>query len=83
MSNEAFKALMPEPVGAFRDKGSFTMKEDFYTADQMRQMFDAATERAAKLAEDQAEFHQEMHNSQAEQAADACAAAIRAGGEQT
>jgi hypothetical protein len=36
-----------------------------------------ATERAATVCEGQADFHQEMHNTQAEQAADACATAIR------
>ena len=50
-----------------------------YTAVQVREAMKAVAERCAVLCEDQAAFHQEMHNTQAEQAADACAAAIRGG----
>lgn len=48
-----------------------------FEARMHKRTWDAATERAAKVCEDQADFHQEMHNTQAEQAADACAVAIR------
>ena len=55
--------------------------EDLYTAEQMRQMFDAATERAAKLCDAQASMCEA--SPVAESACEECAAAIRAGGEQT
>lgn len=38
----ALEALMPEPVKAFRDKGTFTLEEKFFTADQMREAMLAA-----------------------------------------
>lgn len=41
---------MPEPITAFRDKGTFTLEEPLYTATQMREAILAATERAAKKA---------------------------------
>lgn len=36
------EALMPEPVKAFRDKGTFTLEEKFFTADQVREAMLAA-----------------------------------------
>ncbi|MET3371970.1 hypothetical protein ABIC89_001011 [Variovorax boronicumulans] len=61
-TTEAFEALMPEPVGYVPFHGEFyppdelddEVKDDpsvtrVYSANQMRAMFDAATERAAKL----------------------------------
>jgi len=51
--------------------------EDLYTADQMREAIRAATERAAKLCDEHGEWYFENHDSQASQAADACAEAIR------
>ena len=45
------EALMPEPIRAFRDKGTFTLEEYLFTADQVRQAILAATERAAKIAQ--------------------------------
>lgn len=74
---DEFEALLPEPAEYACIGG---VAQNIYTAEQMRAMFDAATERAAKQCDEQAEFHQDMHNTQAEQAADACAAAIRAKG---
>ena len=46
------EALMPEPVRAFRDKGTFTLAESFFTADDVRGLMLAATalERKATLA---------------------------------
>lgn len=62
-TNEAFETLMPEPHGYVPFPGEFypaaqldaEVRNDplvprVYSADQMRQMFDAATERAAKLS---------------------------------
>jgi hypothetical protein len=43
----------------------------------MQDAWRAATERAAKLCDEQADFHQLTHNTQAEQAAEGCAASIR------
>jgi len=45
------EALMPEPITAFRDKGTFTLEEKFFTADQVRAVMLAVTERAAKVVE--------------------------------
>jgi hypothetical protein len=94
MSNEAFAALLPEPAHRVSTKlgdivclraQNFDGKkgDGLYTADQMRQMFDAATERAAILCEVEAGRASFVNNHGASLAADACAAAIRAGGEKT
>lgn len=42
--------------------------------------YEAATERAATVCEEEAASHQAMHNTQAEQGADGCATAIRGEG---
>ncbi|MDQ0571526.1 hypothetical protein QFZ42_003360 [Variovorax paradoxus] len=48
-----FEALMPEAVILlWQDHPSGAIPVRGYTADQMRAMFDAATERAAKLSAD-------------------------------
>jgi len=53
--NEAFEALMPRAdLPAWAGVGEGFVRHDYYTADQMRQMFDAATERAAKQERDKA-----------------------------
>lgn len=93
-TNEAFEALMPEPVGRiygyvsgrarvewFRRPGE--NRDPLYTVDQMRAMFDAATERAAAICNNEAEDHAALKNMQASIGCDGCAAAIRAGGEKT
>lgn len=80
--NEAFKALMPEPVHIVHTKDE-TCEITLYTADQMRAMFDAATERAAILCEVEAARASFVNNHGASLAAENCAAAIRAGGEKT
>jgi len=79
---DEFEALLPEP--AFRGLAPHPAwpfpKRDYYTADQMRAMFDAATERAAKLCEKEAETHALIWQGGASIACDDCAAAIRAKG---
>lgn len=81
-TTEAFEALMPEPDHSL-DNGTL----HFYTAEQMRAMFDAATERAAKLCEELADDLSKQWraghktNSHIEGQSDGafdCAAAIRA-----
>jgi len=65
--------------------GIATSSIDLYTAEQMRAMFDAATERAAKqereecakLCDQQADDHTDFKNTQAAIGCDGCAAAIR------
>jgi hypothetical protein len=89
--NEAFAALMPkvgfcrvgDVLGSCAPMCGQTEKAFLYTVDQMRQMFDAATERAAILCEVEAGRASFVNNHGASLAADACAAAIRAGGEKT
>lgn len=74
--NEAFEAWFMAPGEPFSDE-----------EDAARQAFEAgvkfATERAAKLCDDIGDYESSMRNTQGYQAADACAAAIRAGGEKT
>lgn len=84
---EAFEALLPQPdirVDAFgnvsaSDRRPF-IRGNFYTRDQMRQMFDAATDRAAKLCEEQAGSAAFVRNYSATFGAEQCAAAIRGDG---
>jgi hypothetical protein len=71
------EALMPEPIRAFRDKGTFTMEEYLFTADQVRQAMLDATERAAKKCEALAILSDKpVHNERD------CAEAIRGDGGQ-
>lgn len=83
-TNEAFEALMPEPVATVDADGSLVgyipPHYKLYTADQMRQMFDAATERAAKLCDEQADSAAFVRNFAAEFGAEQCATAIRGAG---
>ncbi|MFV0673616.1 hypothetical protein [Variovorax sp. tm] len=65
---DEFEALMPEPVFAFRDKGTFTLSEPFYAADQVRAAMQSVAERAAKkeregcakLCDEQSDFYMEQ-----------------------
>lgn len=96
-TNEAFQALMPkvpfcrvgDVVGPCASMVWGNEDSFLYTADQMRAMFDAATERAAKMVEDTDTVEVRGPNSMYCQLGDAaatraaCAAAIRAGGEKT
>lgn len=91
-TTEAFAALMPEPavravyatakntpavkIGA--EMSGYMKSPDLYTAEQMRAMFDAATERAAILCEVEAGRASFVGNHGASLAAEQCAAAIRA-----
>ena len=90
-AQRAFEEMMPEPdirIDAFgeitpTDRRLFVMG-DFYTADQMRTamqaVWDAATERAAKVCE--AERIDEIHEGDLiyNEAVDKCATAIRSSG---
>lgn len=90
-TTEAFEALMPEPVGYVPFPGEFYPPDELdaevkndpfttrvYSHAQMRAMFDAATERAAKLCEDLEDGHDLVKNERAAVACEQCAAAIRA-----
>lgn len=70
-SSLQYKGQMPEDL-----KGVYFTKD----AQKAWEAYQAATERAAKLCDEQADFHQLTRNTQAEQAAEGCAAAIRASG---
>lgn len=88
---EAFAALMPEPVGYIPFPGEFyppdqldaEVKDDpfttrVYSHAQMRAMFDAATERAAKLCEEEVVEELTDGDLAYNMATRHCAAAIRA-----
>lgn len=79
-TTEAFETLMPEP--AFKGLASHTAwpfpRMDYYTAAQMRAMFDAATGRAAKLCENEAVEELTDGDLAYNMATRHCAAAIRA-----
>ncbi|MGJ7529807.1 hypothetical protein [Variovorax sp. GB1P17] len=97
---DEFEALLPEPAYritskmgdfiGFRAQNFDNKKGDgFYTADQMRAIFDAATERAAKLCEERADALSKQwrqgrktstHLEGLSDGAFDCAAAIRAKG---
>ncbi|GER21308.1 hypothetical protein [Variovorax boronicumulans] len=90
-TTEAFETLMPEPFGYVPFPGEFyppdqldaEVKDDpfttrVYTAAQMRAMFDAATERAAKLCESEAVEELTDGDLAYNMATRHCAAAIRA-----
>jgi hypothetical protein len=83
---EALETLMPEPAMRLDYAGHFMHKKGplgigergLYDADQMREMYRAATERAAAICENERidEIIESDHAYNA--ATDACAAAIRA-----
>ena len=73
------EALMPEPAHIVRAL-VHTRDEtcvNYFTADQVRAAILGATERAAKLCEQQADDHTTFKNTQAAIGCDGCAAAIR------
>lgn len=76
-TTEAFAALMPEPAHVVhtRDEAG---EIKLYSTAQMRAMFDAATERAAKLCENEGGYASWANNDGAVLATQRCAAAIRA-----
>lgn len=89
---EDFEALMPEPAAhRYMSHGHSSRwqlagravppdAEPLYTADQMREAIRAATERAAKLCEDEAGGAAFVGNLGAQLATERIAAAIRNGG---
>jgi hypothetical protein len=71
--SELHFALLGAPMG-----WNFLTGKDYADMQAFaKAVWDAATERAAKLCDEHGEWYFENHNSQASQAADACAEAIR------
>lgn len=73
------KDHLGQGYGLEKDEGTYINPVTRWAAKAFRAGTSATAEHCAVLCDEQAEFHQEMHNTQAEQAADACAAAIRGG----